>query len=192
MYFVLDYRLHIHHVTSPQEGNDDDLDKDFSYLDEKLLSELQTDFEINWVPKLIALHPEHPLAVQLNIDKFGSGTHPDSNDITFDVFYNGAAHFDHPIFLIETVISINQLRQTSIYSEDKPYIESVLGIEPILPPVFDEDTPTLVSGACPTDKMSANTCCLYGTSLFNLKPYTEHYLDRPRMEKVLEDLCAES
>ncbi|KAF5401919.1 hypothetical protein PHET_04897, partial [Paragonimus heterotremus] len=127
MYFVSGYRLYTHPVITLQEGTGDNSATEFSYFDEKLLSELQTDFEINWVPKFVALHSEHPLAVQLCIDEFGLGTQPVSKDVTFDVFYNGTVQLDNSMFLIETVININQLRQASIYSEDESYIEAVIG-----------------------------------------------------------------
>ncbi|KAF6775675.1 hypothetical protein AHF37_05546, partial [Paragonimus kellicotti] len=127
LYFLLDYRIHTHPVISLQEDNDDYSGADSSDYDEKKIYELQTDFVTNWVPKLTDLHPEHPLAVQLNTDKLGFKTRVDSNDVTFDVFYNGTAHNDNPVFLMEHVISINKLRRTPIYSREKSYIKFFKG-----------------------------------------------------------------
>ncbi|KAF5405519.1 hypothetical protein PHET_00948 [Paragonimus heterotremus] len=117
-----DYRIHAHPVISLQE-DDDDSGADFSYFDEKFLSELQTDFEINWIPKLTVLHPDYPLVVQLNNDKSGSQIQIASNDVTFDVFYDGTTQYNHTMFLTEIVASIN--RQTSINPGNKSYIDSV-------------------------------------------------------------------
>ncbi|KAF5403260.1 hypothetical protein PHET_03496 [Paragonimus heterotremus] len=124
---MIGYQIHTHPVISLPEDNDDDLGADFSEFDEKLFSELQSDFEINWIPKLTALDPQHPLAVQLNTDNLGSGIQIVSNDVTFDVFYDGTAPYDHPMFLTEIVVSVNHIGRASTYSGNKSYVESIKG-----------------------------------------------------------------
>ncbi|KAF5396295.1 hypothetical protein PHET_10887 [Paragonimus heterotremus] len=122
-----DYRIYAHPVINLQE-DDDNSGANFTYFDKKFLSELQTDFETNWIPKLTALHPEHPLVVQLNTGKYGSRIKLTSDVVTFDVFYDETTQYNHTMFLTEIVASIN--RQASINPGNKSYVDYVKSKSP--------------------------------------------------------------
>ncbi|KAF5398725.1 hypothetical protein PHET_08088 [Paragonimus heterotremus] len=125
---------------------------EFGGCNEELFFKLQNDFKTDWVPNLNMLHPERPVVVQLNLGKFGSGPQLTQDNVSFDVYYHGTKIQNNCSFLQEIMYNVNRNRRQYIYTGTSAHIHAITRIKPIIPPVYDENTPVAVPSACPRNK----------------------------------------